>query len=155
MQDVVAQMNSVQRQALDTLRAFTGKLRPKIAEYGLDGFDIKGDPEQGLREVLSIELRPRPGAQNLHQSFEVADMRIRPITSYDQDSMQVREMVDSHFQEARRSGGVGGIVILVVDTVTDICQAFSVGFNETATERPRNPDWKRLLTECINEGKFL
>lgn len=155
MQALAAQMSPAQLQILNTLGTFTYKLRPTIGQYALDGFDLLGDPRQGLRDILRIELRPRPGAWKPIQAFMVVNICIRPVISFGRQTREMQELAESHFNEGIRSGGIGGVVVSMVDVESRICHAFSIGFNKTAAERPRNANWKRLLAESINEGKLL
>lgn len=155
MQAIAAEMSPAQRQALETLGTYTYKMRPGIGRYALDAFNLREDPRQGLRDILRIDLQPRPGARNSRRAFTVVDINICPITSFGERTNEIQEMATYHFDEGIRAGGIGGVVVLLVNVEIGICQAFSVGFSQSVAERPRLLHWKRCLTDCINEGHIL
>jgi len=142
----------------EALRSFTNKHRPTLAKYSMIALNLVVDRTRCTRDVLLIELYPRPEAQKTQTSFYVVDANVVPLNAEEfgeRSAEDMREQLRIADEEQKREGLWGSLFVVLrcrfpTCTLTNIT---AVGFGETALSylRPGLP-WKNELKRMLNEG---
>lgn len=147
-------MSPEQRLARETLTNYARRLRPIIARFGLDGFDLEADPTQALREILYMEVRPRQKPKDLRHAFVAETITLIPTTWFREDANEIQRIVQRNYEAGKERGGLGGITIMIVDVGNSICQIFPVAFGGVLAGGSREKYWMNIVAWCINEGRI-
>ncbi|KAJ6454203.1 hypothetical protein C8R45DRAFT_1038349 [Mycena sanguinolenta] len=138
---------------LKTLRAFTAKHRPTIAEAGIRALGVAADPSRAKRDPLVIQLRPRLDSPRVETTFWVTAANVVPMSMFPQvEEMQAQLKLasDTH----KRSGMAGALFVMLMDIESGTTNVAPVGFPKLAPELldPSSATWEAWLTTRLNEG---
>ncbi|KAJ7866666.1 hypothetical protein B0H13DRAFT_2066421 [Mycena leptocephala] len=132
--------------ALKTLRGFTSKHRPTIAEGGIRAIN---------RELLLILVRSRPDSNRLETAYFVTMLSVVPIDTFPQ-AHEMRGQLKQASDDNKRSGMAGAIFVLLMDTDTGMMNIAPVGFPKASRLKellgPLGTTWEEWVMNRLNEG---
>lgn len=141
--------------ALKTLRGFTSKHRPTIAEGGIRAINVLEDPSRAERELLLILVRSRPDSNRLETAYFVTMLSVVPIDTFPQ-AHEMRGQLKQASDDNKRSGMAGAIFVLLMDTDTGMMNIAPVGFPKASRLKeflgPLGTTWEEWVMNRLNEG---
>lgn len=140
---------------IKTLRGFTAKHRPTIAEAGIRALNVLADPARAERDILMIHLRPRRDSTRVETAFFVTAANVVPIETF--PGAQQQELLGQLRQASAdnmRNGMAGAIFVMLMETDTGMSNVAPVGFPKASAGifPPLGISWEQWLITRLNEG---
>jgi len=139
---------------IKTLRSFTNKHRPTLAKYSIIALNLVADSTRCLRDVLLIELHPRPESRRTETSFYVIDASVVSLEEFEK-AEEMREQLRVANVEQQNAGLLGSLFVVLSSTLPTckLMNITAVGFGRTSLSRLRpGLPWKDELKRMLNEG---
>ncbi|KAJ7101960.1 hypothetical protein C8R44DRAFT_988280 [Mycena epipterygia] len=140
---------------IKTLRGFTAKHRPTIAEAGIRALNVLVDPARAERDILMIYLRPRRDSKRVETAFFATAANIVPIETFPMAQQQeLRGQLKQASEDNIRSGMAGAIFVFLLETETGMSNVAPVGFPKASPGimPPLGISWEQWLIKRLNEG---
>lgn len=125
----------------------------------MDGLRLKDDPENAMRQFVSIIVKPRPGETRPHRAWEVVFVEVVPYSCVPPN--MAHEM-QSSIQEMQTvfKGKVEGVdvafYVVIRDIKNEACCMAPISYEKEALEEPGSElTWKEDLIKAVNEGKVF
>jgi hypothetical protein len=136
-----------------SLRAFTSKHRPTVAEAGIRALGVLADPTRAECDVLLIFVRPRLDSPRVETSFWVTEAGPAPIASFPK-SDEMRGQLKLASDQYKQSGLTGALLVVLMETDSGTCNIAPVGYSQMSSKymKPLSTPWKEWLTGRMNEG---
>ncbi|KAJ7259144.1 hypothetical protein B0H12DRAFT_1182297 [Mycena haematopus] len=138
---------------LKTMRAFTAKHRPTIAEAGVRALEVFADPSRAERDLLLILLRPRLDSPRVETTFWVTTARVLPISTFPQ-AEEIRGQLKLASDANKRTGMAGALFVMLMETDGFVRNVAPVGFPAASPDmlEPLSTTWEEWLAKRLNEG---
>ncbi|KAJ7731263.1 hypothetical protein B0H16DRAFT_1893416 [Mycena metata] len=143
--------------ALKTLRSFTSKHRPTIAEGGIRALNVIADPARAERDLLLITVRPRADSTRAETAYFVTTLSVVPIERFRKGrTEEMRGQLKQASEDYRRTGLAGALFVVLLDTDAAMSNIAPVGFPKAAAGTfpplPVGTTWEEWVMKRLNEG---
>jgi hypothetical protein len=143
-----------QVETLKSIRAFTSKHRPTIAEASIRALEIWVDPSRAFRDVFVVFLQTRPGSTRTETSFFVTSADVVPFESFGpRHAEEMLGQLKLAHDDNVRTGMVGAVFAVLYHPTSGAMNICPVGFpKEVSKEMDLRIAWKEWMMQRLNEG---
>lgn len=148
---------SIHKNIIADVRAFTSKHRPTIAEAAVRALEVVVDRTRGFRDVIIIFIATRPGTARTEKSFYATGADVVPFSHFgskkaEEMKGQLKTFSDQMTKQgsSNHMGTIFAVLSHFVSGYSNICPVSF--FTDIVGEFYPGMPWKKWLTERLNEG---